>query len=47
MNQIQIMNKYCTRKQAIPRNKVVESKKKYNRKKANWKKECRDYEHSL
>jgi len=33
MNQIKIMNKYCERKAPIPKNKVIESKKKYNRKK--------------
>lgn len=31
--QIKTMNKYCSRKEPIPQNKIVESKKKYNRKK--------------
>ena len=39
MKQIEIVNKYCERKPSMPRNQVVESKKKYNRKKYNIRKE--------
>ena len=31
--QIEVLNKYGQRKESIPRSQVVESKKKYNRKK--------------
>lgn len=39
IKQIEIINKFCERKAPIPRNQVVESKKKYNRKKYNINKE--------